>query len=83
MAPAILDPHSERVEAELGIAHEREQLVEAGQALGRQRGELGSGAAAHDHRQVRGAIPEPCRGHGRDCSRGLDSRGAAGVYIAM
>ena len=57
---ALLDPHPERREAELGIAHEGEQLGDARQ--GRREGhDLGVAAGSIDGHE-RGPVPEAC-GH--------------------
>ena len=83
---AVLDAHPQRGEAELGVAGEGEQLVDAGQPQ-RQADLLGTQRTIGRHRQVGGAIPRACRGHRRDCSprtrpRECLDRGRGGRYIS-
>ena len=56
------DPHPERREAELGVAHELEQLGDAGEA-GRQSRDGREPTAVHGGGQGGGAIPDPRLGH--------------------
>ena len=63
----LLDPQPERLEAELGVAGEREQLVDARQAA-RQADDLRSRAAVDRDGEAGGAIPEARLGHRPDCT---------------
>ena len=60
---ALLDPHPERREPELGVAHEREQVREVGQAIGRQRRDLRSGPCVVARGDEGRPVPALCRGH--------------------
>ena len=70
----LLEAHPERREAQLRVAHEREQLVEAGQLLA-EGGDLGQAPAGVGDGQGPCAVPGAARGHRRDCS-GPPSRAA-------
>ena len=77
------DPHAQRGEAQLGVAHEVEQLVEARQS----RAAGPRPPVAGDRRRRpgrRGAVPESGGGHRRRivAAPGLDVRTAWSVYIA-
>ena len=71
---AFLDAQPERLEPELGVPGEGEQLVDGGQALG-QRGHLGVQPPIDRHRQVGGAIPQVWRRHRPDCTGRSTCRG--------
>src|SRR5258706_6018708 len=77
----LLDAHPEGVEPELGVAHEREELGHGRERVSRERDQFGTRTAPDRHRQVGGAVPDAARGHGRDCSGGLDMLVRSGVYI--
>ena len=63
LSAVTLDPHPERGEAELGVAHEREQISEVGQAISRQRRDLRSGPCVIARGDERRPVPAFCRGH--------------------
>jgi hypothetical protein len=62
---ALLDPHPQRGEPQLGVSHVGEELADAGHAGGK-RGKLRPAALAGCHGQRRGAVPQACR-----CHRGI------------